>query len=143
MKQLNETESEVQETAKKSKKAPRPVILIYRNIDNYTIITPKSMTLLSDGQREPSDRTLAGYTWVISADCSEVLFQIGDHKVSYNLPKGITNDTEVTTDDFDATEGLTNSSTEGNDTNGANSSTEDIEVTESFVYSESLVCSEG
>ena len=113
MKQLNETESEVQETTKKSKKAPRPVILIYRNIDSYTIITPKSMTLLSDGQREPSDRTLAGYTWVISADCSEVLFQIGDHKVSYILPKGITNDTEVTTDDFDATEGLPDSSTEG------------------------------
>ena len=135
MKQLNETESEVQETAKKSKKAPRPVILIYRNIDSYTIITPKSMTLLSDGQREPSDRTLAGHTWVISADCSEALFQIGDHKVSYNLPKDITNDTEVTTDDFDDTEGLTNGSTEGNDTNGANSSTEGIEVTESFVYS--------
>lgn len=115
MKQLNETESEVQEATKKTKKVPRPVILIYRNIDSYTIITPKSMTLLSDGQREPSDRTLAGYTWIISTDCSEALFQIGDHKVSYILPKDITNDTEVTTDDFDATEGLTDSSTEGSE----------------------------
>ena len=68
-----------------TKKPPRPVILISKTKDSFSVITPKSMELLSDGILEESDSSLAGHTWTIPLESSRLDFQIGPHVVSYNL----------------------------------------------------------
>lgn len=68
-----------------NKKPPRPIILISKAKDNFSVITPKSMELLSDGILEESDSSLAGYTWSIPLESTKADFQIGSHIISYTL----------------------------------------------------------
>ena len=70
-----------------TKKVPRPVILITKGLQTYSIVTPKSMTLASDGYQENSDFSLAGHSWVVPESLEEVKFYIGSNTVTYKLPK--------------------------------------------------------
>lgn len=75
------------DTKSTNKKPPRPVILITKSLQTYSIVTPKSMTLASDGYQESSDFSLAGHSWVVPESLEEVKFYIGSSTVTYKLPK--------------------------------------------------------
>lgn len=69
-----------------NRKVPRPVILVTPGLTSYSIVTPKSMTLVSDGIQEDTDYTLAGNLWTIPSTEETIEFLVGSFRISYKLP---------------------------------------------------------